>query len=223
MSYVFELDVADSFDSVALETREVDHTGTGEVAWALEDDEVELATNTAWFGRVRAVDGDGVGSQWSTIEFFVRGGNDAPPVPELISPEDEEGVATRKPVFVAGLVVDPEGDLVGYQFRVSPDVGAQYVLFESGIIDAGGGPRGSDDATSWQVPEDLAGEMFWTARAVDEHGAASDWAAPRLVTIGVGPGGGCSQCSAAGESSPVPVHPTLLLLFPAVVLLRRRR
>ncbi len=220
--YRFELDRVESFDGEDLAINEVDHTGTGETVWSLAEDDIELIANSTWYGRVRAVDADGVGSTWAVIEFLVRGGNDAPPVPPLISPEDGGVASNTVPTFVAGHVVDPEGDLVGYQFRLSPDSGAQYVLHESGVIDAGGGPAGTETETSWRVPEAIAGEFYWTARSVDEQGAASDWANPWLVTVGDGIAGNCEQCNASFAPAGPRGALAILALF-ALAGVRRRR
>ena len=220
LTYRFEIDRVDSFDGEDLAINVVDHTGTGETIWALAEDDIELIANSLWYGRVRALDADGIGSSWAVIEFLVRGGNDAPPPPTLISPEDGSTVSSRVPVFVVGNVEDPEGDLVGYQFRVSPDIAAEYVLHESGVIPAGGGPSGTEEVTTWQVPGEIAAELYWTARAVDEHGAASEWAIPFLMTVGTGIGGGCDQCSAVAAPSASPF--ALLLLLPLIAVRRRR-
>lgn len=222
LRYRFEIDRVGTFDGEDLAINEVEHTGTGEAVWALSEDAIELIPNSLWYGRVRALDGDDVGSTWAAIEFFVRGGNDAPPAPGLLSPEDQSVAPTNRPIFVVSNVADPEGDIVGYQFRLSPDASAQYVLQESGVIDAGGGPSGDDVQTSWQVGEEIAGELFWTARSVDEHGAASEWANPWQVDIGGGIAGNCDQCTSSfGAGTSRGAFAMLLLI--GLIGVRRRR
>ena len=101
---------------------------------------------------------------------------------------------------------------------------------------AGTGPSGNDNATSWRVDTNLDGELYWSARAVDEFGAASEWALPFSLTVQGGEpdiaipgpvlgGGGPVDCSCssslAGAGSSGNAAALLLLLLPLAA--RRRR
>ena len=100
----------------------------------------------------------------------------------------------------------------------------------------GTGPLGNDDATSWRVDTNLNGDLFWSARAVDEFGAASEWALPFTLTVQGGEpevvipddvlgGGGpvdCSCNSSIVAASPSG-HAALLLLLLLPLSARRRR
>jgi MYXO-CTERM domain-containing protein len=86
------------------------------------------------------------------------------------------------------------------------------------------------------VPVTLLGEYYWTARAVDELGEASDWAVPfRFVATGdqdTGPvvdpdsfvgGSGCKGCASSMSATERPTTLWLLALLPGALLVRRRR
>jgi hypothetical protein len=95
--------------------------------------------------------------------------------------------------------------------------------------------QNEDGLTRWAVDVDLADEVFWTARAIDENGAASDWAEPwryRAPEGGIGSGdgdaftGGAGGCDCAEAGSSVVGSGSsawALLLLPLLGLVRRRR
>ncbi len=189
----------------------VEHSGTGEVAWVLNNDDIELTPNQNWVGRVRAEDSEGVGGPWAQVTFFIRGANDAPPVPALLSPDD--GAAVELAEFAIGAVADPDGDPVTYRIRVARDEDfTDIVAFEENL-------EADGDTVAW-APSTVGGTVFWTARAVDNSGVASDWAAPFEVTVG-GPLAGCDDCEAsvAGRSS----QGFGLAIFLVLTCLGRRR
>jgi hypothetical protein len=205
-SYVMELDTVESFDSADLLSATLEHTGTGTVDWVLADEGVELAENGWWNARVRSVDPAGVGSAWDVMTFYVRGHNDAPPVPALLSPEDGASSADRVPVLALGHVVDPEGDAVTYDVQVLE--GGEVLARIEGLV-AGAGPSGTADQTSWRSAVALTGTVLWTARAVDDQGEASEWAEPFEYTVTfvepLPPGDEVPDCgceAAAGTAQP---------------------
>jgi PKD repeat protein len=233
VDYEIDLDTATSFDSAALVSfaQELDANGVLDLA----TEGTELTENTWWNARVRAIDQDGGASAWDTIEFFVRGDNNPPPTPVLISPADGSVLESAAPVLAVAHVEDPEGDLVIYEVLVSRDAeGTDIVVEANGLLGAAG-PEGTADQTSWRTDVNLLGEVYWTARAVDDRGAASAYADPWLLTLDSGEPdgptvddiltGGCAAC--AGEASFASAdNPAgflalaLLLLVPAI---RRRR
>ncbi len=182
VTYRFGLDTVESFDSGDFIEAELPHAGTGSVVWDLAADGVVLAEDTTWHARVRAEDEAGLASGWDLIEFFVRGDNDPPDVPPLISPEDG-AAASGDPVLAVGHVTDPEGDDVLYDIRVGVDLGFSEVIVETSGLAAGEGPEGTADQTSWQAAVGVVGTVYWSARAVDDRGAASDWAVARSLTF----------------------------------------
>ncbi|MCO4769478.1 MAG: hypothetical protein KDA24_05560, partial [Deltaproteobacteria bacterium] len=134
------------------------------------------------------------------------------------------------PTLVVRDPTDPEGDVVFIEFIVAQEQDLENMVANFEGVLAG---QNEEGLTSWTLTTDLAGEVFWTARAVDENGAASDWAAPWRYTappgdIGDGTGdgvtagsGGCSCDSSlvADDSSSA----WALLLLPLLGLVRRRR
>jgi hypothetical protein len=193
------LDTDPMFDSSDLVELQLPGDGSGEVRFELADFDVELTEGETWNARITAIDAEGAISAADTIDVFIRGDNDAPPTPELVAPGANE-ITTQTPTLVVGAVVDPEGDAVSYEFRVTDREGS--VLAE-----------GSSTSTEWTVDVQLAGGVWWTARATDED-AASDWADPAwFVAQDPNWGTGCSS-SVAGRGG------VLLLLL---LGLRRRR
>ncbi len=203
VTHRLELDTAPSFDTSDLLTFTPQGGGAGEVFVDLVAEDVTLVENATWYARVSSTDVEGLSSAPDTIDFFVRGGNDAPPVPELVRPLPNE-VTDDTPTLVVTTVSDPEGDVVTYEFAVgdSRDL--------SGVAATASGTR------EWQVTTTLAGGYWWTVRAVDSEGARSAWAEPRYA-VAVDPTWG--SCSAVGSSHPG----ALWLLLPLGMLIRRRR
>ena len=243
IQYRFEVDLVNTFDSEDFLTRSIDGTGDGTIIWDLGDSNelVELPENQWVFARVRGTDENGVSSAWDTISFFARGENDPPAVPILMAPEDNVTWEDLEnlPQLVVANSEDPEGDVVKYDFAVfgDPEFVAQLALVPLVVEDASG-------QTSVEFPPavDTVGDVYWTARAMDEHGATSEWAFPNLLRFGDGSTVGDDDDSAAGDdddddtvttggcdctSSLVSHAPTgaalLLVLLAPLAVVRRRR
>ena len=234
--YEFEIDQVGTFDSIDYRVATVPATETGQVWWDLTDDGIELDEHEWAFARVRAVDEIGIASAPDTITFYVRGENDAPDLLTLISPEDGAEVPGIGVQLVLGNVDDIEGDDVFYDFVLTTDAELTDVVYATDGVAEGAGPADGEDITSVLVPENLEGEYFWTARAVDEFGDASEWAVPnRFTATGdttTGPviapdsfvgGSGCSGCSGSVSGSVTPTAVWLLALLPGFLAVRRRR
>jgi PKD repeat protein len=238
IEYYFEVDSVATFDGADYAAATVTASGTGTVEWNLAVDGIELPQNTLAYARVWGVDEASIASAPHTISFEVRGENDPPAVPTLLTPEDGATADSVTPALEASLVEDPEGDLVFYDFVVATDMDLTDVVAGGeglGLL-AGTGPSGNDNATSWRVDTNLDGELYWSARAVDEFGAASEWALPFSLTVQGGEpdiaipgpvlgGGGPVDCSCssslAGAGSSGNAAALLLLLLPLAA--RRRR
>ena len=231
--YRFEIDLVDTFDSEDLLGADIEETLTGEVTWDLEADDIELAEDETTFARVRAVDAAGIGTPWDVISFHVSADNAPPDVPELIRPALEASLTDTSPVFVVGTVLDIEGEEVSYDLLIARDDAlTDIVLTVEGLLE-GDGPEGAAGFTSHQPETPLElGAYFWSARAIDESGASSDWADPFPLLIyevddpddDDGPlpqtvdGCDCSTIAARSDSAWLL---GLLLLLPLAV--RRRR
>jgi hypothetical protein len=238
IEYYFEVDSVATFDGADYAAATLSATGTGTVEWNLAEDGVELPQNALAYARVWGVDEASIASAPHTISFEVRGENDPPAVPTLLTPEDGATADSVTPALEASVVEDPEGDLVFYDFVVATDMElTDVVAGGAGLALLGGtGPLGNDDATSWRVDTNLDGELYWSARAVDEFGEASEWALPFSLTVRGGEpdvaapipvlgGGGPVDCSCsssiAGVGASGNAAALLLLLLPLAA--RRRR
>jgi len=234
--YEFEIDQDGDFIGIDYRSAEIAATDTGTVWWELSDFGIELDENEWAFARVRAIDNIGIESAPDTITFFVRGPNDAPDMLTLISPDDGSTVSGVGVTMVLENVDDPEGDDVFYDFMLARDVEMTDIVLARDGVAEGAGPDGSDTTTSVLVPETLLGEYFWTARAVDEDGAASAWATPfQFTATGDGDngpyidpdsfvsGGGCAGCTSSVGASETPAAVWLLALLPGLMVVRRRR
>jgi len=223
--YQFEIDTTNGFDSGDYMTRTLPATDTGTVTWSLSAEFISLPENGTVYARVRAIDEDGVSSVPDTISFFVRGANDAPSVPTLVSPEDG-AVGVAMPEFVVEDGVDPEGDSVRIEYIVARDANLSDVVAQSS-------PLAGIGTTTWAISVELTGDVYWSARALDADDAASDWAEPWAYSVeelgddddSAGDddddnGTGCDcQNSVAGSGG----TSWMLVLLPVAVLLRRRR
>ena len=93
LSYFFEIDTADTFDSFELEqSAELAQQAGDLTGWT----PLELMDNTTYHWRVRAYDG-ATFSAWRNGNFFVNLANDAPGVPTIDHPGDQSDVTTRQP------------------------------------------------------------------------------------------------------------------------------
>ena len=224
VSHFIEVDPLPSFDSADYMSETFAGTGTGQVAWDLDAAGVVLPENQWVYARVQGSDEDGVSTVPDVISFFMRGQNEPPEVPTLVSPDDGTLGAAR-PLLVAEDVLDPEQDVVRLEFVVARDAALTDVIATSDPMATGTGE------VTWTVNVDLSGDVFWSARSLDDSDAASDWAAPWSYSAEAQGDdddasgddddavGGC-DCQASISGGETPGLSLLLLLVP---LMRRRR
>jgi len=179
----FEIDVSPDFDSAEYWTFSASPDEDNLASWDLAEEGDELPTGDFVYARARGTDGDGVHSSWHVISFFVRGANTAPPVPELLLPEDGTSDELARPWFVVAHVEDPQGDDVTYDFAVATRANLTDPIVQGFGIEPGAGDEGSGEQTSWTPTIDLDGDVWWSARAVDSQGLASGWAPARLLRV----------------------------------------
>ena len=214
--HFFEIDESLGFDSASLLHAEIQGVGDGSVVWDLSlDPTAVLAEHATLHARVRSMDPEGLASPWNTITFFVRGPNDPPSVPVLVSPRAGDRITVAAPEFEIEPSADPELDAVSHEIRVSTDSAMANVVSEGLNL----GVEASSEFVSWQSDEDLEGEVFWAARAVDQYGEASDWTTPRKITVGVGQYNGGVTCAV----TPADIWWEWSVGGVALLLMRRRR
>jgi len=167
VTYLFELDTVNTFDSVNKRASAELTEGLNQTAWFAD----VLLDNTWYYWRVKASDGRAQ-SAWMNGQFFVNTVNDAPGIPTLDNPSDNGWVGTMEPSLTVLPAVDIDEDVLRYEFEIymSDKYGSEGGLHSSVI----------SDNTYWQVSPSLPqdGWYYWRARAIDEHGLEGEWATP---------------------------------------------
>lgn len=162
LSYTFEIDSVDTFDSPAKQTGTGIAEGVGTTTW---DVPAELADDTRYYWRANVSDGSAESPWTAAASVFVNIANDAPTAPTLNNPSDHGEVWTRTPALVVNVATDCDGDALTYEVEVYADAAlTDLVAFAA------------DQGAAWTSSE-LANDRtyHWRARAVDEHGLAGDW------------------------------------------------
>ncbi len=161
LTYFFELDKVNTFDSESKQTSGAVQEGSGNTTWYVSN----LDDNTYYFWRVRANDG-ATDSEWTQGSFFVNLFNDAPSTPTLKNPGQEAWVATLVPTLELNPSVDLDNDSLIYRFELYADFDLIQLVAE---IDS--------DFPEWVVPQELSDNTwyYWRALAEDEHGLTSGW------------------------------------------------
>jgi hypothetical protein len=161
LTYVFELDKVNTFDSLAKKVSANLPEGSGRTAWRVAG----LEENTWYYWRVKASDG-AAESPWATATFFVNTNNDPPTAPSIRNPGNGSWVSTLTPTLEVNPAADPDNDAVTYRFEIYADPGLSTLIgaFEAEVPAHVVGAALSDNA--W---------YYWRAKAQDAHGAASGW------------------------------------------------
>ena len=161
LSYYFELDKADTFDSPAKLASDQIVGGTGTTAWHVSG----LADNTWYFWRVKTSNGSAE-SGWVQSAFFVNTANEVPLSLTLKNPGKRAWVSTLTPLLEVNPCIDPEADTLSYRFEIYGDE-ALTALIHQGV----------SATAQWMMPSQLADKTryFWRAQAEDAHGLTSGW------------------------------------------------
>jgi MYXO-CTERM domain-containing protein len=205
----------------------------GEAAWDLAAAGVTLEENAWAFARARAGGPDGVWSEYATSTFFVNSVNDPPTVPVLLAPGDGDEISDQPVQLTVAWSSDPDEDAIRYDFLITWE-GVEVHTIE-GVV---GGNTLLDGTGETTVPAGISldpGTYEFSARAVDEHGLASDPAVGVLFTI-LGGGGvddpptgdddddrGTPDCGCTAAASPGSAASLLLLLAVSGRWRRRRQ
>ena len=174
ITYLFEIDTVNTFDSPAKESSGVVLSGTtGTTSWITGT----LTQNQHYWWRVKAQDGR-ADSAWVVGNFLMNAVNDPPAMPTIKNPGSGSWSSLLQPTLEANPVVDPEGGAVRYQFEVYHDAGLTQKVTE-----------GISANTTLIVPISLTDKTtyWWRVRALDPLDAASDWSPAAVLYVSTGP------------------------------------
>ena len=201
LTYRIEVGTDPSF--VEVDGADVAETDS-EAAWDLAVDGLTLPENTWAFVRARAGDG-ALWTAWASVTFFVNETNEAPTVPVLLNPEEGAEVIEQPLQLSCAWSEDADEDDVTYDVIVARDEGlADAVVLTEELP---GGNTLLDGAGEVVVPAGTtleAGDWFFSARAVDEHGLASEWAPPNRFTVLDGRDVGDDDDAGDDDDEPLP-------------------
>jgi len=159
LTYIFQIDTVNTFDSPNLIRSENIPEGQGTPTWHIDN----LNDNTYYYIRAKASDGLSE-SQWSEVTgFFVNTVNDPPTTPVLANPSDGSGVNVFTPTLSVHNSTDIDRDVLTYEFELYQDAAmTNLVASITGIEE-------TPEITSWTVPVNLTenNTYYWRARAYD--------------------------------------------------------
>lgn len=161
LTYIFEIDKSNTFDSPDRQTSEAILEETETTSFEVSD----LEENQKYYWRVKASDGSAAG-KWANAGFFVNSINDAPMVPTLKNPGQNAWVDTTNPVLSLHSGKDPDNDQLEYRFEIYSNQELTHFVTQTDSADP-----------DWTVSIDLKNNTryFWRAQTVDEHGVTSAW------------------------------------------------
>jgi hypothetical protein len=173
ITYVFELDTVNTFDSGNKRSSgPVVQSTASHTSWTV----TALLENQVYWWRIKAQDGRAE-TGWVVASFRMNAVNQAPPAPTIRNPGDGAWTSSLQPTLEANPVQEPEDEPVSYQFEV-------YRGADLGSLVA----SGSSSTEAWQVNVALQDKTThsWRVRAVDSHGAASAWSAKAVLYVSSG-------------------------------------
>lgn len=171
LRYEFELYDDAALTSLVSSASDVP-AGATSTSWRVP---VPLQENGRFYWRARAHDASVAGA-WTmpACSFLVDAVNELPGAPRLDSPAPSAAVSELRPTLVVGNAIDPEQDLLTYDFEVYQ--GPTRLLEERGVTEGTG-------TSSWRTPtltEDT--EYTWRARAVSA-GGPGPWSETGLFRV----------------------------------------
>ena len=157
ISYDFEIDTADSFDTENLQQ----FLSVSSTILTVSD----LLENETYFWRARAKDSEST-SDWVSASFVVNVVESAPSIPTIQNPGDGAWVSTINPLLSVNPSIDVDGDEIDYRFEIFADR-EMTQLTETGL----------SEITQYQVSSALADNRwyYFRVRAEDVHGLVSDY------------------------------------------------
>lgn len=166
LTYLFEIDTVNTFDSSNIIRSGNIPEGQGTTSWhpsTSSGEPINLSDNTYYYVRAKASDGFAE-SPWSEVTgFFVNTVNDPPTIPVLANPSEGSGVNTFTPALSVHNATDIDRDVLTYEFEVYADVAMTNLV--TNIT----GVEETEQITSWTIPLSLVENMtyYWRARAFD--------------------------------------------------------
>ncbi|MBW2622010.1 MAG: right-handed parallel beta-helix repeat-containing protein, partial [Deltaproteobacteria bacterium] len=162
LSYFIEIDRVNTFNSYSLQQSPELQEGVGDtLSWRPST----LNDNTTYYWRVIAYDGAAY-SSWASGSFFTNVANDSPSMPIIQNPAEGSLLTESLPTLSVVPSIDMDLDQITYEYELYTSTDpASYLTTAVG------------EGASWQVDVNLADNImyYWRARAMDEHGLASDW------------------------------------------------
>ncbi|MHA1289722.1 MAG: glycoside hydrolase family 78 protein, partial [Candidatus Thorarchaeota archaeon] len=115
LTYYFEIDTADTFDTADKQSSSGVSEGTDTTTWTVPN---VLTDNTVWYWRCRSYDGYEYSSWMTTVSVVVNTANDSPNAFDLSSPADASTVTTT-PSLIWEVTDDPDpNDTVTYTVEI---------------------------------------------------------------------------------------------------------
>jgi len=161
LSYYFELDTVNSFDSTNLMTESVSTAGE-QVVWSLYD----LQDSTSYFWRVRAEDAQGGYSATVNGRFSVNISQQAPNAPVINNPGDGAWVESLTPTLSVYPVTDSDRPVVSYEFEIYSDEAQETLVNTAEVASENYTVSSPLSDNSW---------YYWRVRAIDDADVASPW------------------------------------------------
>lgn len=174
VTYVFEIDTVNTFDSPArVSSGAVSEGMGGSTSWLTG----ALVENQRYWWRVKAQDGR-ADSAWVVGNFLMNASNEPPAAPTIKNPGNGSWSSVLLPTLEANPVTDPEGEAVRYQFEVYQGAEPQQKVAE-GIL----------TTTTFVPPMPLTDKTTysWRVRALDAQDDASDWSPFAVLYVSTGP------------------------------------
>lgn len=161
LTYFFELDSVDTFDSADRQASGAVFEQPAATQWQVTG----LSENVTYYWRAKASDGF-ADSEWVMASFTVNSTNSPPTTPSVRNPGDGAWVALLNPTLSVNPSVDPDGDPISYRFELYSDVELTSLVEDS-----------VTNETEWRIPTPLTNNTryYWRVRAEDNADGLSEW------------------------------------------------
>lgn len=179
ISYLFQLDTVDTFDSADLQSGTVAADVSGTTSWTPT---TPLSEGKTYYWRVLAQDGKDAKSGYSTVfSFSVNSTNQAPNAPSADAPKQGQLIEQLVGIeLTIGNATDPDGDPLTYTVEIYSDSGLNALADKiTGITPNLNGSQTKVTLGSALTP----GTYYWRVRAVDDKSAPSAWSSVETFVV----------------------------------------